>query len=439
MPQENKPVNIFWFRRDLRLHDNQGLSRALAAGLPLLCLFIFDKKILEKLPDSDDARVNFIYQQVSLLKKDLRKRGSDLIVLHDNPEAAWTDLLSEYSINAVFSNTDYEPYAIKRDKRIAEVLHANEINFYQYKDQVIFQYDEVLKPDGTPYTIFTPYANKWKKILAGSTISTFEADFQNFYRGIVSDIPPLASLGFKASTVEIPDANFLPRISDYLATRDIPSSIGTSLLGIHLRFGTVSIRDIITTALTLKDDTFLNELIWREFFMMLLWHFPHTVHSPFRADYNDIQWINNEKQFTAWCEGKTGYPIIDAGMRQLKQSGWMHNRVRMITSSFLCKHLLVDWRWGEAHFARYLLDYEMSSNVGNWQWAASCGADAVPYFRIFNPTLQQKKFDPHALYIKKWVAEIDDPFIYPQPIIDHEYARKRAIDTYKKALSIRKH
>ena len=431
-PQE---ISIFWFRRDLRLDDNAGLYHSLRSGNPVLPIFVFDENILSKLEDKQDRRVDFIHRTLADLKSELKKQGSDLLVFHGTPIEVYKNLISEYSVKSVFTNHDYEPYAQERDAEIEALLNENGAHFHTFKDQCIFEKEEVLKDDGKPYTVYTPYSKKWKAKLTGFHQKSYptEEHFGNFLKFSADRIPSLEEIGFKKTDVSIPSAEFeLSVINNYHSTRDIPSLKGTSRLSVHLRFGTISIRKLVKLALE-TNEKFLNELIWRDFYMMILWHFPHVVGGAFRPAYDRIEWERNEQHFEAWCKGETGYPIVDAGMRQLNETGWMHNRVRMIVASFLTKHLLLDWRWGEAYFAQKLLDFELSSNNGGWQWAAGSGCDAAPYFRVFNPYLQTEKFDPQLKYIQKWVPEFQEP-IYPQPIVDHKSARMRAIERYQKAL-----
>lgn len=431
------PLSIFWFRRDLRLDDNAGLYHALKIGNPVLPIFIFDKGILDELEDKDDARVTFIYNTIKDIGTELKKHGSSLLVLYDEPEHAWTKLLKEYEIAAVYTNHDYEPYAKKRDNNVAELLKKHNIEFKTYKDQVIFDRNEVLKKDGTPYIVYTPYMRKWYETLKPFYVKAYPTKkyFKNLIKTDSFKIPSLKDIGFEKSTLSFPSENYEDVIKDYAEKRDFPGTNGTSHIGLHLRFGTVSIRRLVGTANSYKEKTWLNELIWREFYMMILDHFPHTMDQAFRVEYDNIKWINDEGQFKAWCQGKTGFPLVDAGMRELNETGYMHNRVRMVVASFLTKDLLIDWRWGEHYFARKLLDYEMASNVGGWQWAAGSGTDAAPYFRIFNPDSQLKKFDPQFIYIKKWVPEYADFSKYPKPIIDHAFARERCLKAFKAALA----
>ncbi|HEY8928878.1 MAG TPA: deoxyribodipyrimidine photo-lyase [Mucilaginibacter sp.] len=431
------PVSIFWFRRDLRLDDNAALYRALKSGNPVLPVFIFDEEILDKLEDKGDARVTFIYQTIVDLDKELQNHGSSLLVLYDKPEHSWHQLIKDYHIAAVYTNHDYEPYAKERDGKIARLLQKHNINFNTYKDQVIFDRNEVLKDDGKPYTVYTPYMRKWHQKLKPFYLKAYpnKKYFKNFFHTKAFSIPSLKHIGFEKSDRELPKIRYKELIADYAKTRDFPAHHGTTHIGMHLRFGTVSIRELAAEANKHHDKTWLNELIWREFYMMILDNFPQTADHAFRPEYDRIHWINDEKQFNAWCKGQTGYPLVDAGMRELNETGYMHNRVRMVVASFLSKDLLIDWRWGERYFAAKLLDYEMASNVGGWQWAAGSGTDAAPYFRIFNPDSQTKKFDPELEYIKKWVPEYADFSKYPKSIIDHAFARERCLKAFKQALA----
>jgi deoxyribodipyrimidine photo-lyase len=431
-----KPVvNIFWFRRDLRLHDNAGLYYALKDKNPVLPLFIFDKNILDELENRSDGRVVFIHQELEKIQDQLSKTGSTLDVRYGFPDEIYRQLVQEYSIGKVFANHDYEPYAKQRDAEIKEVLNSHGVSFHTYKDQVILEKDEVLKDDDKPYTVFTPYSRKWKAIVNDFYLKSYpnKKYFSNFFKQAAKAIPSLREMNFKEVVVDFPSPDWEESIIKvYDQQRDIPSIKGTSRLSVHLRFGTISIRQLAREAGAL-NEVYLNELIWREFYQMILWHFPHVVGNAFKPEYDKIQWRNNEKEFEAWCKGSTGYPIVDAGMRELNTTGYMHNRVRMNVASFLTKHLLIDWRWGEAYFAKKLLDFDLAANNGGWQWAAGSGCDAAPYFRIFNPYLQTKKFDPELRYIRKWVPEFEE-LTYPQPVAEHEFARKRCLEVYSKAL-----
>lgn len=426
-------MTIFWFRRDLRLEDNNGLYEALCSDNNVLPIFIFDKNILSELP-KDDARVSFIYNLLDSIQIQLSMINKSLAVFYGDPEAILKELIKKHTITAVYTNHDYEPYAVKRDKVIQEILNSNSVEFKTFKDQVVFEKSEIVKEDSTPYVVYTPYMKKWKERFHKEGIRQYKSE--NKLGNITTHSYPFLSLndiGFtKASIEPVPYDVSKSLITNYVDTRNFPAIDGTSMLSPYLRFGAVSIRQLIVKASENNKETFLNELIWREFFMQILWHFPETVTKSFRPKYDKIKWRANEKDFKAWCEGKTGYPMVDAGMRELNGTGHMHNRVRMVVASFLCKHLLIDWRWGEAYFAEKLLDYEQSSNIGNWQWAAGCGVDAAPYFRIFNPTEQVKKFDSKLEYIKKWVPEFEE--LDYRPIVDHKEARERALRVYKEAV-----
>ncbi len=429
-------VNIFWFRRDLRLDDNAGLYHALQSGKPVLPIFIFDTNILDRLENKEDKRVMFIHQVLTSMQEWLLESGSSLLILKGSPEEAFEEICKDYNVDEVFTNNDYEPYARDRDASIKKLLAEKKIGFHTYKDQVIFDKDDVLKDDGTPYTVFTPYSRKWKAALEETGLQSFDTKkyFSNFLQTTSLTFLSLADIGFKEIEAHFPDKKMeQDELKDYAETRDYPGIDGTSRLGIHFRFGTISIRKAVSFAQK-TSATFLNELIWREFYHMILWHFRKVGEGKaFKAAYDNIEWRRDDGEFEKWCQGKTGYPIVDAGMRQLNETGYMHNRVRMIVASFLAKHLLLDWRLGEAYFAEKLLDYDLAANNGGWQWAAGSGCDAAPYFRIFNPYLQTKKFDPDFTYIKKWVPEFQE-FNYPEPIVDHKMARERCLAAYSKAL-----
>ncbi len=447
-------MNIFWFRRDLRLHDNAGLYRALKSGIPTLCLFIFDKNILDHLENKKDQRVEFLHQTITDLKAELQSLGSDMLVEYGKPLEIWDKLLSQFDIENVYTNHDFEPYALQRDAAIQTKLEAKNIGFKTYKDHVIFEKSEVTKDDGKPYTVFTPYSRKWKaKLLSRMSVWTNTAgekhDISYYFKPypnekyfsnllnvstlenkFVFKMPSMADMDFLPTQRSLPGKTVSAGlVKRYDETRNFPAILGTSRLGIHFRFGTISIREKARKGEQL-NETFLNELIWRDFYAQILCHFPHVVKGAFRPEYESIAWVNDESLFQKWCDGKTGYPIVDAGMRELNQTGYMHNRVRMIVASFLTKHLLTDWRWGEAYFAQKLIDFDLASNNGGWQWAAGCGTDAAPYFRVFNPEEQQKKFDKDFEYIKKWVPEFGSA-TYPKPIIDHKMARERCLEVYK--------
>ncbi len=428
-------MNIFWFRRDLRLNDNCGLFEALIAGQKVLPIFIFDQEILSKLP-KDDARVSFIHQELENIHHQLKKIGSSLTVCVGKPKDIFNSLSEKHQIETVFCNHDYEPYAIQRDLEIKELLRSKNINFKTFKDQVIFERNEITKKDGTPYKVYTPYSKKWLESFEYKGIHFFPSEdhLTMCIEENTDQFPTLEEIGFKKSSIKVASYTATSELIDtYEATRNYPVKNSTSKLGTHLRFGTVSVRKMVDKASKSNNITFLKELIWREFFMQILWHFPQTIKKSFKPKYDRILWKNNENDFDAWCKGETGYPLVDAGMRELNTTGFMHNRVRMLVGSFLCKHLLIDWRWGEAYFAEKLHDYEQSSNIGNWQWVAGCGVDAAPYFRIFNPTTQIQKFDKDLHYIKKWVPEFQE-VTYPSPIVEHKFARERCLKTYKEAL-----
>jgi deoxyribodipyrimidine photo-lyase len=444
-------VAIFWFRRDLRLRDNAGLYRALRSGLPVQPIFIFDRHILDELTDRTDARVSFIHQVLTDMQQQLRPLGASLAVYYGQPETVWPQVLQNFEVSAVYTNGDQEPYALERDATIGKMLAERNIALHTFKDHIVFDHKEVLKDDGLPYTVFSPYMRKWRAKLA-TRISTvtdengqqrqvsyylkpyaMERYFDRFNPSADRAIPTLSDMNFEPTTLSFPPISVARSVvKNYENTRNFPALPGTTRLGIHFRFGTISVREKALAAMDLSD-TYVNELIWRDFYSQILAHFPHVVTQPFRAVYNNIPWRTAPDEFERWCEGKTGFPIVDAGMRELNATGYMHNRVRMITASFLTKHLLIDWRLGEAYFAQKLLDFDLASNSGGWQWAAGCGTDAAPYFRVFNPTEQAKKFDTDNTYIRRWVPEFGTPK-YPKPIVDHAFARNRCLETYKKAL-----
>tara|TARA_R110002111_G_scaffold164568_3_gene230758 strand:+ start:374 stop:1684 length:1311 start_codon:yes stop_codon:yes gene_type:complete len=435
----SKKISIFWFRRDLRLDDNVGFLEALKGDYPVLPIFIFDEEILSKLPE-DDARVTFIHDTLQTMRNELQKKhNSSLAMYYGKPMDILKNLTEEYVVMSLYTNRDYEPYAKERDEKVSEFLNEYNIEFKTFKDQVIFEKSEIVKGDGDPYVVYTPYKNKWQEQFDVDQDLKIHYTSQYLSNLISNSRLPnlsLSDIGFKKSDIEIPDYDVTPTLIDnYEDTRNFPAKEnGTSHLGPHLRFGTVSVRKMMKKAIAENNKVFWSELIWREFFMTILYHFPHTVDKAFRAKYDRIEWRNNEAEFEKWKKGETGYLLVDAGMRQLNATGYMHNRVRMLVASFLCKHLLIDWRWGETYFAEKLLDYEMSSNVGNWQWAAGSGVDAAPYFRIFNPMTQVDKFDKDKKYIKTWILEYgtDD---YPEKIVDHKMARERCLETYKDAVS----
>jgi deoxyribodipyrimidine photo-lyase len=433
--QKEQKITLFWFRRDLRLHDNHGLYRALNSGLPVLPVFIFDAAILGKLTDKNDPRITFIHEQIHKIKTAIEKTGGSILIIYDNPLDAFRKLLNTFDVQAVYANKDYEPYTRKRDREVGELLKEKGADFLLFKDQVIFEENEVVKENGQPYIVFTPYSKKWKEGLDKNHLTSFPSEkmLDRLLKTIPFPMPKLSDLGFKKSKIEFPPSDIMESaIRNYAGTRNFPAQQGTTRLGIHLRFGTISIRELTGKAAE-WSEVYLNELIWRNFFSTILWHFPHVADKAFKQKYNFIRWRNNEEEFKKWCLGNTGYPMVDAGMRELNETGFMHNRVRMITAGFLTKHLLIDWRWGEAYFAEKLLDFELASNNGNWQWAAGTGCDAAPYFRIFNPKAQQEKFDPQNVYVNKWIPELGTGK-YPQPIVVHETARQRALKVYKDAV-----
>tara|TARA_R110002072_G_scaffold275142_2_gene436246 strand:+ start:8922 stop:10226 length:1305 start_codon:yes stop_codon:yes gene_type:complete len=433
----NTKVNIFWFRRDLRLNDNVGFYKALNGKYPVLPVFIFDREILDQLP-KDDARVTFIHDTLQKMRDELQNTcGSSIATYHGKPLEVFKQITKDFQVQNLITNHDYEPYAIKRDKEIADVLSKKDIGFYTFKDQVIFEKDEVVKDDGKPYLVYTPFMRKWKERFKEHSFKVYETKplLKNCMEHSRLPNLSLSDIGFERSKMKVPDFDLSKSIiQHYEKTRNFPAKDETSRLSPHLRFGTVGIRQVVEKAIAEKNETFWNELIWREFFMQILWHFPETQTEAFKKKYDRIEWRNNEIEFEKWKTGTTGFPLVDAGMRQLNESGWMHNRVRMLVGSFLCKHLLIDWRWGEAYFAEKLLDYEMASNVGNWQWVAGCGVDAAPYFRIFNPTTQIEKFDKDKAYIKKWIPDWGTDS-YPAEMVNHKEARERALNVYKKALN----
>jgi len=448
MKNTNKnPITAFWFRRDLRLNDNRGLYEALRSGREVLPVFIFDRYILDKLENKRDARVEFIHTELNRIREELKKAGSDLLVCYGKAEEVWHQILEEYNIKGVYCNRDYEPYAKGRDSAVKKLLGNSGIEFQTFKDHVITEGGEVLKDDGDPYVVFTPFKRRWFDLIRSGLDPSDPLSKSSIFKTYPSEdhidkflkwenkaaIPSLNEMGFSATDISIPSREVSQKIiREYSQKRDYPALDATSRLGIHFRFGTLSIREKAATASVL-NETYLNELIWRDFYSQILYHFPHVVNGPFREKYDAIQWMNDEGDFEKWCQGKTGFPLVDAGMRQLNTEGFMHNRIRMLTASFLTKHLLVDWRWGEAYFAEKLLDFDLASNNGGWQWAAGCGTDAAPYFRIFSPDAQLKKFDKNLEYVIKYVPEFGTSE-YPAPMVDHKYARERCLKVYKEAL-----
>ncbi|MGB1266947.1 MAG: cryptochrome/photolyase family protein [Schleiferiaceae bacterium] len=432
-----KEVSIFWFRRDLRLEDNAGLWKALKSGHPVVPIFIFDRNILDKLEDKSDARVSFLYQRLTELQYQLTEMGSSLHVFYGTPEEAMNTLSQTYTVKGVFLNRDYEPYARERDEFVFNYWSEHEVPLVGAKDHVIFEKNEVVKADGTPYLVFSPYGKAWRKKLTDYHAKAYPNAkyFENFLKQQPIAIPSLESMGFRATEVSLPSSNVDESIiKTYDATRNFPANErGTTRLGMHLRFGSISVRSLLRKGLV-GNDTFVNELIWRDFFQMALYYFPDSREKAIKPKYDLIPWETNMEHFKAWCEGRTGYPIVDAGMRELNTTGYMHNRVRMIVASFLTKHLLIDWRLGERYFAEKLLDFDLASNIGGWQWASGSGLDAAPYFRVFNPTSQLEKFDKQLTYVKRWVPEYGTAQ-YPEPIVEHKWARERCLDRFKTALA----
>jgi deoxyribodipyrimidine photo-lyase len=429
-------LTVFWLRRDLRLFDNKAFYYALKESRQVLPVFIFDTNILDELEDKYDKRITFIHQAISELKQELEQYNSSLLIKHGDSYEVFREMIKTYHVEGIYFNVDYEPYAIQRDRKIHELCQQNTIPVKSYKDQVIYDTTDVVKDNGKPYSVFTPYMKKWKSTLNEKDLAEYPTQkfFHKLYKCQPFNLIEIEQLGFQRTKQVFPSKDINETIiKNYNEYRDYPAMDYTSRLGIHLRFGTLSIRNLVQKALEL-NETWLNQLIWREFFMMILWHHPELEDQAFKKKYDHIDWRNSEKEFILWTQGKTGYPIVDAGMRQLNETGYMHNRVRMITASFLIKHLLIDWRWGETYFAQRLLDYELASNNGGWQWAAGSGCDAAPYFRIFNPERQTVRFDPDKQYIKKWVPEYGTNK-YPAPIVEHQFARERALNEYKKALN----
>ena len=430
-----KKISLCWFRRDLRTEDQTALFYSLQQEEQVLPLFIFDRHILDVLEDKTDARVSFIHTQITRLKAFFEQQGSSMLVRYGHPEEIFQELLTEYEVQSVYTNRDYEPYAQSRDSQVEALLGEKNIPFLSFKDQVIFEPGEIVNGSGEFYKVFTPYSKNWLEKFRTTRVQPLPtANWKNLVQSSPLPMPSLTDMGFAPSPIEIPSSELDEEIvRHYEERRNFPAQRGTSRLGIHLRFGTLSIRKLALKAISL-NATYMNELIWREFYAMILGNAPQVVDRAFKPQYDRIPWRNNEAEFDAWCAGTTGYPIVDAGMRELNATGFMHNRVRMIVASFLTKHLLIDWRWGEAYFAKKLLDFELASNNGGWQWAAGTGTDAQPYFRVFNPDSQTEKFDKDLTYIKKWIPEFGTA-AYPKPIVDHKFARNRAIETYKKALT----
>jgi deoxyribodipyrimidine photo-lyase len=432
---ENSKVTLFWFRRDLRIEDNTALFHALNSKKNVLPIFIFDTEIIDEL-DKDDSRITFIYSLLNNINENIKKFNSSILIEKGNPIKVFSKLIKKYTVESVYTNRDYEPYASIRDQKIKELLENNNVEFNTFKDHVIFETNEIVKQDTTAYKVYTPYSKKWLAMLQDSQLEACESEklLDKLVKHNLT-FPSLSDIGFKESTIKVlPFDTTQSLIENYNATRNFPALNKTSKLSPHLRFGSISIRKCVKEALKSEEPTFVKELIWREFFIQILWHFPKSAQFNFKPKYDTIKWRNNDAEYEAWCNGKTGYPIVDAGMNELNQTGYMHNRVRMITASFLCKHLLIDWKWGEAYFAKKLLDFDLAQNVGNWQWSSGTGCDSAPYFRIFNPYEQIKKFDKDLEYIQKWVPDFQE-LTYPQPIVEHKFARVRCLETYKIGLN----
>ena len=426
---------IFWFRRDLRLDDNHALFKALKSGYDVLPIFIFDSNITNKL-NQNDHRLNYINNVLDGLNKRLSENKKKIYIYKGDPIEIISKLIIKLKIKEIYLNKDYEPYAIDRDDKIEKLCVANNVSYNSFKDHVIFEEDQIVKKDGTPYVVYTPYSRKWIERFQSNQLDSYPSEL-NLGGFVDSDKIREVNylMNFEKNIISPKTYNLNKDLIDkYEETRNFPALDSTSRIGVNLRFGTVSTRKIVKTSSERSNNTFLKELIWREFFIQILWHFPHTTEKSFKDKYERIEWRNDMDDFKLWCDGKTGYPIVDAGMNQLNKTGFMHNRLRMVVGSFLCKHLLIDWRLGEKYFADKLFDYEQASNVGNWQWVAGCGVDAAPYFRIFNPEEQQKKFDKELQFIKKWIPNYDKDN-YINKIVDHKFARERCLNTYKKALN----
>lgn len=431
-----QPVTLFWFRRDLRLKDNAALYHALKSHQNVLPLFIFDQNILQGL-SKDDLRVQFIYNAIAKIKMELQEKGSDLLVEYGKPLEIYKSLNRQFRIEAVYANHDYEPGAIQRDNEIKSFCESNQIQFLTYKDQTIFEKKEIVTDQQKNYTVFTPYKKKWLASLSSFYLKSYPTEkYEHHFLKTKSSkkILLLEDIGFVSQKALYPDKKVTVKmLSEYALKRDFPFlENSTSKLGIHFRFGTISPRKAVRETIE-KSQVWVSELIWRDFFMQVLWHYPHVEKSSFKPQFENVAWRSNQSEFERWCIGETGYPLVDAGMRELNQTGHMHNRVRMVVASFLTKHLFMHWSLGERYFAQKLLDYDMAANNGNWQWAAGTGCDAAPYFRIFNPTSQFEKFDPDAKYVRKWVPEYGTEQ-YTRPMVDHTFARDRALEEFKKAL-----
>ena len=441
MQHSTSPVIAVWLRRDLRLFDNHALYKALLRAekeqAKVLPVFIFDRDILDKLEDKDDRRVNFLHNHLTTLKAGLQIEHKDICIMYGDVIDVWSSLIKDHSISAIYCNHDDEPYAKVRDQKVRDMAENQGIDWKDFKDHLIFERDEVTKDDGKPYTVFTPYSKKWRKRLEDEGIPSYPSENHlQHLLDFTKATPSLESMGFQSKELTFPENTAENQVlKDYYERRNFPSLKGTTRLGIHLRFGTISIRQLLKQSEDTTSFTFTRELIWRDFYAQILSHFPHVAERAFRPAYDEIAWRNSEEDFDKWCKGETGYSLVDAGMKELLTTGFMHNRVRMLVASFLTKHLLIDWRWGEAWFARHLLDFDLASNNGGWQWASGSGTDAAPYFRIFNPITQADKFDKDGKYRDQFNPGWRDGK-FPM-MVDHKMARERALNTYKERLSVK--
>jgi len=427
-------LSVFWFRRDLRLHDNHGFFQALDKSKSVLPIFIFDINILKDL-NQNDRRVSLLFDRLMELNKELAKQSKKIHVYYGDPELILNELHEKIPFDALFANTDYEPYATKRDRTINNSLGKKYVKFLSFKDQVIFEKDEILSNEGKIYSVYTYYMKKWKSLFNNSMTDSYPSH-KLLHKCITSDaikcVHFLDEIGFEYSKYILYNPNLTQiSLNKYEESRDNPNVNGTSNASVHLRFGFLSIREVVKIALQ-YSEIFLNELIWRSFFSQILWNYPRVVDSCFKVKYNNLEWNSNDLLFK-WQKGQTGFHIVDAGMRQLIETGYMHNRVRMIAASFLVKNLGIDWRLGEAYFASKLMDFDLASNNGNWQWVAGTGCDASPYFRVFNPNTQRERYDPNFKYCAKWINELEENGIYRVPkIVDAKQSRLEAIDRYKR-------